>query len=56
MTETQLPQKATITDPEQKEFDLKIMKAIDEMPAEVKDRFKALKVLEVLLNDLFCVG
>jgi hypothetical protein len=32
-------------DPESKEFDLKMCKVIDSMPEEVKDRFKALKVL-----------
>jgi hypothetical protein len=34
-----------LQDPEQKELDLKISKAIDAMPTEVKDRFKALKVI-----------
>ena len=34
-----------IEDPELKEFDLKISKTIENMPEEVKDRFKALKVL-----------
>lgn len=37
----------TFEDPEQKEFELKMSKTIDTMPAEVKDRFKALKVLYV---------
>jgi hypothetical protein len=36
-----------IEDPEQKEFELKMSKVIQEMPSEVKDRFKALKVLMV---------
>jgi hypothetical protein len=35
----------TFEDPEQKEFELKMSKTIDTMPDEVKDRFKALKVL-----------
>jgi len=36
-----------IEDPEEKEFELKVCKTIDNMPEEVKDRFKALKVLDV---------
>ena len=36
-----------IEDPEQKEFELKMSKTILEMPQEVQDRFKALKVLYV---------
>ena len=40
-------QKPKIDDPEEKEFELKVCKAINRMPEEVKDRFKALKVIEV---------
>jgi len=36
-----------IADPEQKQFELQMSKTIEAMPAEVKDRFKALKVLYV---------
>lgn len=35
---------AEFDDPEQKEFELKMCKMIEDMPIEVKDRFKALKV------------
>lgn len=34
-----------IVDPEQKQFEFKISRTIEAMPEEVKDRFKALKVL-----------
>jgi hypothetical protein len=34
-----------IEDPEQTQFDLKLSRTIDGMPADIKDRFKALKVL-----------
>ena len=37
----------TFEDPEQKEFEYKMSQTIEAMPAEVKDRFKALKVLYV---------
>ena len=37
-------------DPEQKEFELKMSKTIEAMPVEVRDRFKALKVLQVFQN------
>ncbi len=36
---------ALFEDPEQKEFELKMSKTIEGLPTEVKDRFKALKVL-----------
>lgn len=39
-------EKPKIDDPEEKEFELKVCKAINRMPEEVKDRFKALKVIE----------
>lgn len=41
-----------IEDPEQKEFELKIAKTITNMPPEVQDRFKALKVLMDQCNEL----
>jgi hypothetical protein len=41
-----------IMDPEQKEFDLKLSKTIENMPEEVRDRFKALKVLQDEANEL----
>ena len=42
-----------LQDPEQKELDLKISKAIQSMPNEVKDRFKALKVIQVNYSTYF---
>merc|ERR1719469_167957 len=39
-------------DPEQAEIELKLSKDICAMPEEVKDRFKALKVLTDSLHDL----
>jgi hypothetical protein len=39
-------------DPEKMELDLKMSKIIDEMPEEVKDRFKALKVIYDEYNDM----
>jgi len=43
------PQPSTddVIDPEEKQFELKISKAILSMPPEVQDRFKALKTLQV---------
>lgn len=35
-----------LDDPEQKEFNLKVNKTIEDMPAEIRDRFKALKVIQ----------
>jgi hypothetical protein len=37
----------TFTDPDEHEFEYKLSKTILGMPAEVQDRFKALKVLNV---------
>jgi hypothetical protein len=42
-----LGQHSLLDDPELKEFNLKLSKAIDGLPTEVKDRFKVLKVLQV---------
>ena len=39
------PDEIPFRDPEQAEIELKISKDINQMPEEVKDRFKALKVL-----------
>ena len=39
-------------DPDQAELEYKICKDINTMPEEVKDRFKALKVLYDQVNDL----
>ena len=41
-----------VEDPEQKQFDLQMSKTIEEMPEEVKDRFKALKVLYVNIQQI----
>jgi hypothetical protein len=41
---------ARVKDPESAELELKMVKDINAMPAEVKDRFKALKVLYDQVN------
>ena len=45
-------EKEMFQDPEKMELDLKMSKIIEEMPEEVKDRFKALKVLYDQYNDM----
>ena len=51
---TQEPEVSDIPfkDPETAEIELKISKDINAMPAEVKDRFKAIKVLTDQLHQL----
>jgi len=46
------PEEIPFKDPESAEMELKISKDINAMPEEVKDRFKALKVLTDQLHDL----
>lgn len=45
-------EKEMFQDPEKMELDLKMSKIIEEMPEEVKDRFKALKVIYDQYNDM----
>jgi hypothetical protein len=51
-TTPSLPPKSDLKDPEQAELELKLAKDINAMPDEVKDRFKAIKVLYDEVNDL----
>ena len=46
------PLKSDLKDPEQAELELKLTKDINAMPAEVQDRFKAIKVLYDEVNEL----
>jgi len=41
-----LSKQGGMEDPEQKEFDLKVNKTIEDLPEEIRDRFKALKVIQ----------
>ena len=47
-----LPLKSDIKDPEQAELEMKMAKDIHAMPAEVQDRFKAIKVLYDEINEI----
>ena len=47
-----IPKKSDLKDPEQAELETKLSKDINAMPDEVKDRFKAIKVLYDEINDL----
>lgn len=47
-----LPVKSDLKDPDTVEMELKLSKDINAMPDEVKDRFKAIKVLYDQVNDL----
>lgn len=47
-----LPAKSDLKDPDTVEMELKLSKDINAMPDEVKDRFKAIKVLYDQVNDL----
>jgi len=51
-TQTSKPDDIPFKDPESAEVEYRICKDINAMPAEVKDRFKALKVLTDRLHDL----
>jgi hypothetical protein len=51
-TPPSLPQKSDLKDPEQAELELKLTKDINAMPDEVKDRFKAIKVIYDEVNEL----
>ena len=51
-TPPSLPLKSDLKDPEQAELELKLTKDINAMPDEVKDRFKAIKVLYDEVNEL----